>query len=124
MAANKPDNRKVVGIDLAGSPKRNTGICTLKKDDITFCTVVHTDQEIIDYVERESDFNCYRCATQPTARTQVNERQKWRTFSSLRPRITEAGHPFFSHYARSDEVAHRARHPAKKSPLPTRLLSD
>jgi hypothetical protein len=43
----------VVGIDLAGSPKRNTGICTLKKDNITFCTVVNTDQEIINYIEKE-----------------------------------------------------------------------
>jgi predicted nuclease with RNAse H fold len=49
----KRDHRKVVGIDLAGSPKRNTGICTLKKDNITFCTVVNTDQEIINYVEKE-----------------------------------------------------------------------
>ncbi len=49
----KRHHHKVVGIDLAGSPKRNTGICTLKKDDITSCTIVHTDEEIIDYVERE-----------------------------------------------------------------------
>jgi predicted nuclease with RNAse H fold len=41
-----------VGIDLAGSQKRNTGICTLKKDSISFCTIVHTDQEIINYVEK------------------------------------------------------------------------
>jgi predicted nuclease with RNAse H fold len=47
-------NRKVVGIDLAGSPRRSTGICTLKKDNITFCTIVHTDQEIIHYVEKEN----------------------------------------------------------------------
>lgn len=45
---------KVVGIDLAGSPKRDTGICTLKKDRITFCATVHTDQEIITYVEKEN----------------------------------------------------------------------
>jgi predicted nuclease with RNAse H fold len=44
---------KVVGIDLAGSPKRNTGICTLKKDSISLCTIVHTDEEIINYVEKE-----------------------------------------------------------------------
>jgi predicted nuclease with RNAse H fold len=50
----KRHHRKVVGIDLAGSPKRNTGICTLKKDNITFCTVVHTDQEIINYIEKEN----------------------------------------------------------------------
>jgi predicted nuclease with RNAse H fold len=49
----KRDHRKVVGIDLAGSPKRNTGICELKEDNITFCTVVNTDQEIINYVEKE-----------------------------------------------------------------------
>jgi predicted nuclease with RNAse H fold len=49
----KPHYRKVVGVDLAGSPKRNTGICTLKKDSITFCTIVHTDDEIISYVEKE-----------------------------------------------------------------------
>jgi len=41
----------VVGIDLAGSPKRNTGICTLEEDAITLCTIVHTDREIIDYIE-------------------------------------------------------------------------
>jgi predicted nuclease with RNAse H fold len=45
---------KVVGVDLAGSPKRNTGICTLKKETIVSCTIVHTDQEIIDYVEKEN----------------------------------------------------------------------
>lgn len=42
---------KVVGIDLAGSPKRNTGICTLEEDTVTLCTIVHTDREIIDYIE-------------------------------------------------------------------------
>jgi predicted nuclease with RNAse H fold len=46
-------HRKVVGIDLAGSPKRNTGICTLRKDHISLCTLVHTDEEIINYVEKE-----------------------------------------------------------------------
>jgi predicted nuclease with RNAse H fold len=49
----KQYHRKVVGIDLAGSPKRNTGICALKRNNITFCTIIHTDQEIIDYVEKE-----------------------------------------------------------------------
>ena len=50
----KRDNRTVVGIDLAGSPKRNTGICTLKKDNITSCAIVHADQEILNYVEKEN----------------------------------------------------------------------
>jgi len=44
---------KVVGVDLAGSQSRNTGICTLKKDNITSCTILHTDQEIVDYIEKE-----------------------------------------------------------------------
>jgi len=50
----KRHDHKVVGIDLAGSPKRNTGICTLKKNDIIFCTILHTDREIISYVEKEN----------------------------------------------------------------------
>jgi predicted nuclease with RNAse H fold len=54
MDSPKRYNSKVVGIDLAGSPKRNTGICTLKKEIITPCTIVHTDQEIISYIEKEN----------------------------------------------------------------------
>ncbi|MGO8990747.1 MAG: DUF429 domain-containing protein [bacterium] len=46
-------SNNVVGIDLAGSPKRNTGFCTLKNGLITSCTILHTDQEIINYVEKE-----------------------------------------------------------------------
>jgi predicted nuclease with RNAse H fold len=45
-------NCKVIGIDLAGSPKRNTGICTLEKNNLTLCSIVHIDQEIFNYVER------------------------------------------------------------------------
>lgn len=41
----------MVGIDLAGSPKRNTGICTLEEGTVTLYTIVHTDREIIDYIE-------------------------------------------------------------------------
>jgi len=46
-------DRTVVGVDLAGSPNRNTGICTLKKDNITSYAILHTDQEIVDYIEKE-----------------------------------------------------------------------
>lgn len=49
----KRHSNNVVGIDLAGSPNRNTGLCTLKKGIITSCTILHTDQEIINYVEKE-----------------------------------------------------------------------
>jgi predicted nuclease with RNAse H fold len=45
-------NCKVIGIDLAGSPKRNTGICTLEKNNLTLCSIVHTDQEIFNYIEK------------------------------------------------------------------------
>jgi hypothetical protein len=54
MVSNEPNDRTVVGIDLAGSPKRNTGICTLKKDNITLCSIVHADQEIFNYIEKAS----------------------------------------------------------------------
>jgi len=50
----KRHSNNVVGIDLAGSPKRNTGLCTLENGLITFCTILHTDQEIINYVEKEN----------------------------------------------------------------------
>jgi predicted nuclease with RNAse H fold len=52
MDSYKRNHYKVVGIDLAGSPKRNTGICTLKKNNLTFCSIIHTNQEIFDYVEK------------------------------------------------------------------------
>jgi predicted nuclease with RNAse H fold len=45
-------NCKVIGIDLAGSPKRSTGICTLERDNLILCSVIHTDQEIFNYVEK------------------------------------------------------------------------
>lgn len=41
-----------MGIDLAGSPKRNTGICTLRGEKITSWTTVFADEEIFDFVER------------------------------------------------------------------------
>ncbi len=54
MDSRKQYNGNVVGIDLAGSPKRNTGICSLKKNRVTFCTILHTDREIISYIEKEN----------------------------------------------------------------------
>jgi predicted nuclease with RNAse H fold len=50
----KRRHREVVGVDLAGSPKRDTGICTLKKDNITSWGIVHTDREILEYVQIEN----------------------------------------------------------------------
>ena len=40
---------KVVGIDLAGSAKRNTGVCTLGDDHVTSCTVLHPDEVLGDF---------------------------------------------------------------------------
>ncbi len=51
MGSRNNPKSKIVGIDLAGSPKRNTGLCVLDGMKIIFCGVVHTDQEILDCVE-------------------------------------------------------------------------
>jgi predicted nuclease with RNAse H fold len=42
----------VVGIDLAGSPKRNTGICTLKGKRISSFATLFEDDEIVNYVKK------------------------------------------------------------------------
>jgi predicted nuclease with RNAse H fold len=42
----------VVGVDLAGSPKRNTGICLLKGMTVTTLATVHSDEEILSFIER------------------------------------------------------------------------
>lgn len=43
---------KVIGIDLAGSPKRNTGICALQGNRIREWKTVFSDKEIIEFVSR------------------------------------------------------------------------
>ena len=40
----------VVGIDLAGSPNRNTGLCLLKDMIILSCATVHSDVEILSFI--------------------------------------------------------------------------
>jgi uncharacterized protein len=42
----------VVGIDLAGSPLRNTGVCALRVMTITSIETLHTDEEILAFIER------------------------------------------------------------------------
>jgi len=42
----------VIGIDLAGSEKRNTGICILNENLETKCFVVHKDEEILNLIEK------------------------------------------------------------------------
>ena len=41
----------VVGIDLAGSEKRNTGICSLKEKTIISFATLHANKEILTYVK-------------------------------------------------------------------------
>jgi predicted nuclease with RNAse H fold len=41
----------IVGIDLAGSKKRNTGICVLNEKLKAKCCIVKTDGEIFKIVE-------------------------------------------------------------------------
>jgi hypothetical protein len=41
----------VVGIDLAGSPKRNTGICLMHNKKIVKYATVHEDEEILSFVK-------------------------------------------------------------------------
>ncbi len=42
----------VIGIDLAGNPQRNTGICALQGMTITNWATVHSDEEILDFVKQ------------------------------------------------------------------------
>ncbi len=44
----------VIGIDLAGSPMRNTGICSLRGMTITDYSTVNTDEEIIEFACRSN----------------------------------------------------------------------
>ncbi|HEX9113591.1 MAG TPA: DUF429 domain-containing protein [Nitrospirota bacterium] len=66
----------VVGIDLAGSPLRNTGICTLRGMTITSIDTLHTDQEILDYIKRiQPDLIAVDAPlTLPPGRTSLEER--------------------------------------------------
>ena len=43
----------VVGVDLAGSPKRPTGVCKLERDKVVSCTIIHTDEEIVCYIQKQ-----------------------------------------------------------------------
>jgi predicted nuclease with RNAse H fold len=42
----------IVGVDLAGSPKRNTGICLLKGMTIQSYATVFSDDEIISFIDQ------------------------------------------------------------------------
>ena len=42
---------KYVGLDLAGSPKRPTGACVIDEAMRVKCRVLHTDKEILDFMQ-------------------------------------------------------------------------
>lgn len=48
----RPPGRSVVGLDLAGSPKRDTGGCELKGPRRLRTAVLHSDDEVLDFVSR------------------------------------------------------------------------
>ncbi len=47
----KKSSTLVVGIDLAGSPRRMTGICLLSGMTVISYGTVHTDEEILSFIE-------------------------------------------------------------------------
>ncbi len=48
----KKSTTLVVGVDLAGSPRRNTGLCFLRGMTIVSYATIHTDEEILSFIER------------------------------------------------------------------------
>jgi len=48
----KKKTTHVVGVDLAGSPGRNTGICLLKGMTVASFGTVHADEEILAFIDR------------------------------------------------------------------------
>ncbi len=44
-------NDVVVGIDLAGSPKRMTGVCAMRGRSVISCCYVFEDKEILEFVD-------------------------------------------------------------------------
>ena len=52
MSRKKRVINSIVGVDLAGSPKRNTGICSLKGMRIQSYATVFSDDEIISFIDK------------------------------------------------------------------------
>ncbi len=50
--AKKRKTTVVVGVDLAGSPRRNTGLCLLRGMTATATATMHSDDEILSFIER------------------------------------------------------------------------
>lgn len=48
---NKKKTTHVVGVDLAGSPRRNTGLCLLKGMTVVSFATLHTDDEILAFID-------------------------------------------------------------------------
>ncbi len=48
----KEKRTTVCGVDLAGSPRRKTGICLLRGMTVAAYATVHTDEEILSFIEK------------------------------------------------------------------------
>lgn len=46
-----------IGLDLAGSPKRDTGFCLIELDSDTNVKILHTDEEILSLIETLANKN-------------------------------------------------------------------
>ncbi|MBI3811707.1 MAG: DUF429 domain-containing protein [Nitrospirae bacterium] len=53
LSGKKRKTTRVVGVDLAGSPKRNTGICLLTGMTVASYATVYSDDEILAFIETD-----------------------------------------------------------------------
>jgi hypothetical protein len=76
MKDSKSKTTRVVGVDLAGSPGRNTGICLLRGMAISSFATVRTDEEILAFIEaaRPSLVAIDAPLSLPPGRTSLEER--------------------------------------------------
>jgi HemK-like putative methylase len=69
---------KILGLDLAGSEKRKTGVALLNENLIAQCLSVFEDKEILDLVEKEKP--CLICIDAPLSlpkgRKEINKKSK------------------------------------------------
>jgi len=86
----------VIGIDLAGSEKRNTGICVLNENLEANCFVVHTNKEILKLIEKfKPDLIAIDAPLSlPKGRKSLDEKEKIH-FRECDRKLLELGIKFF-----------------------------
>ena len=86
----------VIGIDLAGSEKRNTGICMLNEYLEAKCFVVHKDWEILNFIKKfEPDLIAIDAPLSlPKGRKSLDRREKIH-FRECDKKLFELGIKFF-----------------------------